>query len=169
MAGNKKSVEDIIKESVNAAVSAAQRGPKDTYKATERRLYAYPYLKQKLEDDREMLAEVKTYGPREKSKSIVRFQKNGGRLTPDEIFDAVVLDLEATIAADEEEIRAIEKAVSYIEGDRYAYSVTGKYFKDLDDETIAKELECEPTTIWRHRKRLVQRISVMLYGAQAVK
>ena len=70
-------------------------------------------MKQKLEDDREMLAEVKTYGPREKSKSIVRFQKNGGRLTPDEIFDAVVLDLEATIAADEEEIRAIEKAVSY--------------------------------------------------------
>lgn len=169
MAGNKKPVEDIIKASVNAAISAAQRAPKDAYKATERRLYAYPYLKQKLEDDREMLEEVRTYGPREKSKSIVRFQKNGSRLTPEEIFEAVVLDLEATIAADEEEIKVIEKAVGYIKDDRYAHSVTGKYFEEVDDDTIAQELEVEPTTVWRHRKRLVQRISVMLYGAQAVK
>lgn len=169
MGKSNKTVEEIIRESVNAAIVSAERAPKDAYKATERRLYAYPYMKKKLEDDMDALNEVKKYGPREKSRSIVRFQKSGGRLTQDEIFSAVVLDLEAAIASDESEIIAVEKAISYIEEDGYALCVTGRYFEDLDDDTIARQLGCDSTTVWRNRKRLVQRVSVMLYGAQALK
>ena len=54
MAEKKPSIEEIIKKSVNAAVRATQQAPKDAYKATEKRLYALPYLKQKCEDDREL-------------------------------------------------------------------------------------------------------------------
>lgn len=165
----RKEIEEIIKQAVEAGRISAERQARDVYKATERRLYAYPYLKQKLADDREMLEELLTYGPREKSKSIVRFQKSGRRLEPDEIVEAVKMDLEATIASDEEEIRSIEKAVGYIREDRYSYCLFGRYFDEKDDETIAAELECDISTVWRNRKRLVQRVSVMLYGAQAVR
>ena len=169
MAEKKPSIEEIIKKSVNAAVRAAQQAPKDAYKATEKRLYALPYLKQKCEDDRELYQELLTYGPRQKSKSIVRFQKNGVALTPDEIFSAIKQDMEATIAADEEEINAVERAIATIQGDRYEYCVTGRYFEETDDETIGQTLGCDTSTVWRNRKRLVQRIAIMLYGARAVR
>lgn len=165
----RKEIEEIIKQAVEAGRISAERQARDVYKATERRLYAYPYLKQKLADDREMLEELLAYGPREKSKSIVRFQKSGRRLEPDEIAEALKMDLEATIASDEEEIRTIEKAVGYIREDKYAYCLFGRYFDEKDDEAIAAELECDISTVWRNRKRLVQRVSVMLYGAQAVR
>lgn len=169
MAEKKPNIEEIIKKSVNAAVRAAQQAPKDAYKATEKRLYALPYLKQKCEDDRELYQELLTYGPRQKSKSIVRFQKNGVALTPDEIFSTIKQDMEATIAADEEEINAVERAVATIQGDRYEYCVTGRYFEETDDETIGQTLGCDTSTVWRNRKRLVQRIAIMLYGARAVR
>lgn len=170
MGGRQKdqNVEEIIRRSVNAAVSAASRAAKDTFKATERRLYGYPYLKQKLADDLEMLEELESYGPREKSRSITRYIKNGVRLTPEEIYDAVHLDMEATIAADQEEVERMEKALSYIKGDRYYLSVEGRYFLEQDDEEIAQKLGCDTSTVWRNRKRLVQRVSIMLYGAQAL-
>ena len=69
MAEKKPSIEEIIKKSVNAAVRATQQAPKDAYKATEKRLYALPYLKQKCEDDRELYQELLTYGTRQKSSS----------------------------------------------------------------------------------------------------
>lgn len=170
MAGKKDTnVEEIIKQSVNTAVAAAGRATKDAYKATERRLYGYPYIKQKLEDDKELLEELETYGPRGKSKSIAKFQKNGIRLTPEEIYEAVHLDMEATIAADQDEVEKLERALAYIKDDRYYPCVALRYFKELDDEEIAKELGCDTSTVWRNRKRLVQRVSIMLYGAQALK
>lgn len=162
-------VKNIIKLAVEAGRISGEKASKDAYKATERRLYAYPYLVQKISDDREMLEELVTCGPRERSKSITRFQKSGCRLEPDEIFAAIKMDMEATIAADEEEIKTIEKAVSYIKDDKYSYCLLGRYFDEKDDEDIALKLGCDTTTVWRNRKRLVQKVCIMLYGALAVK
>lgn len=166
------SVEEIIKKAVDAAFEAgrrsAERSVKNAFKDTERRLYALPTLRQKLADDRERLAEIKTYGPRSRSKSITRFGKSSVRLSPEEILEAVVTDMEATIAADEYEIERMEKALSIIEGDEYALSVTGRYIEGLSDEEIAEAIHCDTSTVWRNRKRLVQRLSVWLYGAEAL-
>ena len=142
---------------------------KDAFKATERRLYALPDLREKLEDDRELLAEIRAYGPRQRSKSITRFTKTGVRLTPEEIFEAVVTDTEAEIAADEHEIEAIERALAAISDDPYYLAVTGKYIDHMTDEEIAGEIHCDATTVWRNRKRLVQRLAVRLYGADALR
>ena len=163
------SVEEIIQLAVMAGRVAAEHTAKDTYKATERRLYAVPALRQKVEDDRERLAELRKYGPRGKSKSIVRFQSGGSRLSPEEIFEVIVLDMEATIAADTYELEIMEKALAYIQDDDYYVTVTGRYLEELPDEEVAEKIPCDTSTVWRNRKRLVQRISVLLYGAAAVK
>lgn len=108
------------------------------------------------------------HGPRERSRSIVRFQKSGVRLTPEEIFETVKLDMEATIAADEEEISTIERAISQIECDKFTLALTGKYFCGMTDEEIGAEIGCDATTVWRNRKRLMQIVMTYLYGVLAV-
>lgn len=164
-----ESVEEIIQRAVMAGRVAAEHTAKDTFKATERRLYAVPVLRKKLEDDRERLDELQKYGPRGKSKSIVRFQSGGSRLTPEEIFEVIVRDMEATIAADAYELEIMERALAYIQDDEYYVTVTGRYLENLPDEVVAEKIPCDTSTVWRNRKRLVQRIAVMLYGATAVR
>ena len=159
----------VLQRNMEAGRISAERTAKDAFKATERRLYGLPTLKIKLEDDLERLEEFKLYGPRERSKSITRFVKNGNRLTPDEIWEAVLMDMEATIAADRYEIETLERALATVRDDPYYRALSGKYLDDVDDRDIAEALECDTSTVWRHRKRLVQRVAVWLYGAEALR
>ena len=77
--------------------------------------------------------------------------------------------LEAAIAATSHELEAIEKALASIRGDPYYLAVDGKYIQRMNDEEIAEKIHCDPTTVWRNRKRLIQRLAVRLYGVDAVK
>ena len=169
MPKQKENVENIIKRAVEAGRISAERSARDAFKATEKRLYALPVLRVKIRDDKERLAEIRAYGPRSRSKSITRFCKSGARLTPDEIVEAIVTDMEATIAADEYEGETIERALEIISGDAYIKTVTGRYIDNLPDEEVAEAISCDTSTVWRNRKRLVQRLAVRLYGADAAK
>lgn len=136
------SIEKIIEIAVMAGRMAAQRAPTDAYKATEKRLYALPILREKLERDRERLPKL-----------------DGAART----------DLETAIAADADEVETLEWALVNCAGDPHYQTVTGRYFEGLDDEQIGELTHCEVSTVWRNRKRLVQRISVYLYGTFAVR
>ena len=166
---DEKAIDGMIRRAVAAMKVASERSAKDAYRATERRLYALPDIRAKLEDDRETLAEVKEHGVRSRSHSVTRFLKSGVRLTPEEALAAVVMNLEAEIAASEHEIDMMERALALIADDEYYATVTGKYIDRLPDEEIAERIPCDPTTVWRNRRRLVQRLSVRLYGVEAVK
>ena len=101
MAKDKKDqgIENIIYRAVEAGRISAERSARDAFKATERRLYAVPDLRAKLKDDQEELEDTRKYGLKERSHSITRFFKSGVRLTPEEIMEAVIIALEAAIAA----------------------------------------------------------------------
>lgn len=135
------SIEEIIRMAVAAGRRAAERMPADAFKATERRLYALPILREKQERDREWL-------PR--------------------LSGAARSNLEAVMAVDEAEIGKMDRALGACSGDAYYQTVTGRYFEQLDDERVAERLGCDTSTVWRNRKRLVRRIAVWLYGAAAV-
>ncbi len=168
-ASQSQKIEEIIQKAVEAGRIQAERTARDAFKATEKRLYALPILKQKIADDKERLADLKQYGTPERSKSIVRFTRSGARLSPDEMLEAVVRDITATIASDEYEVETVEKALGTISGDYYYLTVTGRYVDNLTDEEVADKIPCDTTTVWRNRKRLVQRLAVRLYGADALK
>lgn len=136
------SVEKIIEMAVAAGRMAAQRAPADAFMATEQRLCALPILRDKLGRDRERLPKLS---------------------------DAARADLEAGIAADADEVETLERVLANCAEDAHYQTLTGRYFEGLDDEQIGKLLHCDVSTVWRHRKRLVQRISVYLYGAAAVR
>ena len=164
----KPTVDEVISKAVIATRLSCAREPKDVFKATEKRLYAYPVLQAKIKDDEEMLEEIEQYGLRGRSKSITRFIKSGIRLEPDEIKEAVMLDLRATIDGDKYEISRIDKAIEQIADDEYREIVRYKYFEQKTDEEIADLMHCAPRTVRSHKSRLVGRLSVFLYGAAAL-
>ena len=52
--------------------------------------------------------------------------------------------------------------------DEYYPIIRMKYFEGKTDEEIAPEIPCDPSTVRRNKSRLIRRIAVKLYGAQAV-
>ena len=165
----KSEFESIIRTAVEAGKMASARTAKDAFKATERRLYAIPDLREKLKDDEEELNDTRLYGLKERSHSITRFLKSGVRLTPEEILEAVTIDLEANIASTRHELEVLAKALASIESDPYYLTVYGKYVERMQDSEIADKTHCDPATVWRNRKRLIQRVAVRLYGVEAIK
>jgi len=161
-------LEEIVHIAVNAQRIAGERQARDTFVATEKRLYAYPILKLKVQNDREKIQEIQQHGVPGKSKMVVRFLKSGNRLTPDEIKDALIQDIEAQIAENEAEIVEIDRALGVIAGDPYEEIVRQKYFFGKNIEEIAATIFIDPRTVARHRSRLIERIAVFLYGKTAV-
>ena len=166
-------LEAAINQAVNTAINAGRRDQerrtRDAYKATEKRLYALPTLREKQEDDIERLEELRKYGPRQKSKDIVIYHANGGsRLDPAEVLEALITDLEQTIEADRREIESVEKALQVVAGEDFYPVIEGRYLQGKSDGQIAKEISCDPATVWRSRKRLLQKMAIRLYGVEAI-
>ena len=168
MASKRQTVKEIIYDTVMATRRFAEREAKDAFKMTEKRLYAYPVIKLKIEDDRERIDEISEHGAPGKSKSILKYRRMGIRLTQDEIAEALINDINAEIAENEHEIETIDKAVDIIAGDTYGDIIRYKYFESKSDEQISEILNCDPSTVRRNKSRLVGRLSVFLYGAAAV-
>ena len=142
-----------------------------TYKATEKRLYAIPILRERIADSSEELAELETLGIealREHSLSLVKLLRPGIRLTPEEVHAAQLAELRGRLAADEREVRKIQIALTSIEDDPYYQAVEMKYFGNARDAQVAEKLCCDPSTVRRNRVRLVRRLALRLYGANAL-
>jgi len=167
-----KDVDEIIKKAVDAGLKAGlmqtAKAAGNLYKETEKRLYAYPDLLDKIEDDKARLRELLEGGAVVKSRSVVRFSRSGSRLTPDEILSGIVQDKQAVIAADQHEVEAIAAALAKIEDDPYFIAIKGKFLDGLTDDAIADSVPCDTSTVRRNRGRLVRRLAVLLYGAQAL-
>ncbi len=165
-------IEAIIKKAVAEGIEAgkrqAERAPGDAYKAAERRLYALPDLKDKVVRDKDRLEELEEYGIHGRSNDLIRFQKSGRRVSDEDLLEGIIQDLRATIAADEFEIKTIENALAPLTSDPYYLAVSGRFFEGKDDEEISKELHCDPRTVRRNRGKLVHRITVRLYGSDAL-
>lgn len=168
----KKYIDHAISEGIRAGLDIARQREKsrfNAYRATEERLYAMPVLTEKTIKDKERLQEL-IDNPElpQRSKDIKRFQRSGQRLDEEEILEAIIQDLQAQIAADEHEIHAINLALETIKEDEYYPALAGRYFNAKNDKTIAVDLRCDETTVWRNRRRLVKRLAVRLYGVEAL-
>lgn len=60
-------------------------------------------------------------------------------------------------------IRVIEACLECIKDEPYADIIKYKYIEKLSDERISEIKYCNPSTITRHRKKLIKRISDMLF------
>ncbi len=161
-------IQKAVKEGIEAGRSQAEKKAQNAYKATERKLYAYPDLKAKIQADQEYLQDLQEYGLIRHSADIVRFQKSGVRLSDEDLLEGLIQDIKARIAVNEYEIKSIDDSLDPLTNDQYFRIISGKYFEQLSDDELAEELNCDPSTIRRNRNRLVKRVAIRLFGAEAV-
>lgn len=115
------------------------------------------------------IADLKKEKITEKSKDITSYSECGGiRLTPEEKQEAKIIAVEMKKARDEAEVKEIQIALAEISEDVYYRIIELRYFNNLADEDIAEALNCEKTTVWRNRARLVKKLSVIFFGADAI-
>ena len=160
-------VEQAVERAISAGKKQAKNDTKERYKETEQRLYNYPTLIERLEDNRERLKDMLENGKLSHGASLVRYTRTGTRLKPDEILEALIQNLEAEIAADESEVAAIKKGLKLIKKDQYSPVIYGRYIEVRTDEDIAEALYCDPSTVRRNRSRLMRKLVVWFYGAIA--
>ena len=64
-------------------------------------------------------------------------------------------------------IRDVKRALELIQDDPYYPLIPARYFDGADERTAAFLCSCDKATIWRNRKRLLDRMAVYLFGAAA--
>ena len=154
----------------NLTYAGSKRKGKDWIKLTKKRLYAYPLLKDNIERCKLDIEDIKReeFG---KSRSITMFSLHGGgseKPTIEELREAKILLVERKIARDEAEIRERDMALGAIRDDPYYQIIELKFFEKLSHEEIAAQIPCGLNTVTRHLGRLLDIMSVTLYGADVL-
>ena len=136
------------------------------YRKVEILLSTLHSFKDAVKQKEEELEEIKRYGIHEKSKSIVCYSSAGGVAPGDrylELEEKYMKEKKET----EREINRIEKALDKIKDDKYFTIIELKYLnfdeKSKTDEEIAEILGKDRTTIIRNKKRLINKLKVILF------
>lgn len=160
----KRSIEAIIK--VNKEFDAAQR---DYFRETERLLYSLPALRLKVAQDVEDLKNGLVI-PKEKSHDVVHYSGNSNYDSHDPLIqtERYVAERKASIERTMKEIQRIERALETIQDDLYYDIIPLKYWDLVQPAQIAEALNCDERTYRRHKNRLVNKLKVVLFGADAL-
>lgn len=173
MSKSKLNIEEVIRKAVNEGIKAGyiiRKNESTNYRRrTEKLLYSYNDLKASIKIYKEEIEELERYGLKEKSKSIV-YMPSGSRLSKEDIIEARIQDLNYKIHTTEREINKIDNALETIKDDKWYGVIELKYFNSMPDEDIAEvdEFKCDPSTIRRHKNRLISKVAIRLFGADAI-
>jgi RNA polymerase sigma factor (sigma-70 family) len=159
----KRAAEAIIR--VNREFDAAQR---NYFKETERLLYSLPALRLKVAQDEEDLKNglVKF---RERSRDVIKPSQGGyGPSDPEAKEERYIADRMESMERTKREIQRIERALETIQDDEYYDIIPLKYWDQMPPAEIAERLNCDERTFYRHKNRLVNKLKVVLFGADAL-
>ena len=156
----------IVDEAVKSGYKTRDQEIKNYFKQTEKRLYSYPELKDNLIKYDSDIEDLRKEKYTSRSKDIVRIPEGTGiRLTPEEIQETRIMNIQHKKERDQREINEIEAALDYIKNDNYYFIIQYKYFDRLSDAEIGERLNCDDSTVRRNKSRLVHRIALKFYGA----
>lgn len=168
----KKQVDREVKRSIEAIIKARiefEAGQRNYFKETEKLLYNYPALKLKLAQDEEDL-ENGLLVPKERSKDIIcpSMNNNYGPHDPLSQAERYIAERKASMERTKREIQRIERALETIQDDPYYDIIPLKYWDLMPPIEIAERLNCDERTFYRHKNRLVNKLKVVLFGADAL-
>jgi len=164
----KKTVDEATKKATEAIIKAnseVEAGQRNYFKETERLLYSLPALRLKVAQDEEDLKHG-IMRPKQRSKDMVIVSSAGGSHI--EYEEDYVRRRIASMERTKREIQRIERALETIEDDEYYDIIPLKYWDGLSPAEIAERLSCDERTYRRHKNRLVKKLMVVLFGADAL-
>ncbi len=168
-----EALREYRKEEVETTIKAItdnmhQEEGKDYFKETEKLLYNYPILKLKVEEDEKFLynPDACTEPEQRKSKDIIRFSGTGGGHGLD--IDRYTIGVKSSMMRTRQEVKRIERALETIKEDAYYCVIKYKYFDEMNFQEIAERLEKDESTCRRNKNRLINKLKIMLFGADAL-
>ena len=167
---NLKEIEGAIEEVGKKLLEEGRRRTKDFTKLTKKRLYAYSHLKSNIERYKADIEDTKIEKDFGKSKSIIEFRSRttGEPPTEDEIRQARIILLERKIARDETELKELDAALNAVKDDEYYNLIDMIFIKNMKQDDVAEIAHCDKTTVWRNVGRMLDTMSIVLYGADAL-
>ena len=168
-----KSVDDAVKKAAAAIIRANKEfdaPQRDYFRETERLLYSLPALRLKVSQDEEDLKNNQLVY-KQKSTDVVRISRSSSRSSQQDTESREEHYIEQRKASMERtitEIQRIERALETIQDDEYYEIVPLKYWDQLTPTEIAKKISCDERTFYRHKNRLVNKLKVVLFGADAL-
>lgn len=157
----------LIKEAVETGKN--DFSSKNYFKETEILLYNYQQLKLKVEQDEEFLYDPDSFTapPKNRSKDIVVFSTKGTGSHGLDI-DRYTTEIKSSMMRTRQEVLRIDRALETIKDDKYFDIIPMKYFDNKPFEEIADVLGYDERTIRRNKNRLINRLKIMLFGADAL-
>ena len=165
-----EALKDSLEQWGRRLILEGKKGQKDWSRMTQKRLYAYPVLKQNVKRYRLDIEDIKKEDMG-KSKSIVAFYANsGGGEKPDleDLRAAKIRVIEAKIDRDTREIAEIDNALSVIESEKYCSIIAMRYFEKKSEDEIIAETGIKPAMLPKEIGKLLDILNVALYGADAL-
>jgi DNA-directed RNA polymerase specialized sigma24 family protein len=163
------SIDQAVKKAADAIMAAneqVQAEQRNYFRETERLLYSFPALKLSLAEYDEDAQAGELIASRAKSKDIVRWSSNGGNTVTD--TDEIKKSKLASVERTRKQVQRIERALETVKDDTYYEIIPLKYWDGIPGEEIAERLNCDERTYRRHKNRLVNRIKIVLFGADAL-
>ena len=164
----RKSVDEAVKKAAEAVIRANKEfdaNQRNYFKETERLLYSLPALRLKVAQDEEDLKNGQMI-LKQRSKDVVTLSGAGGNHHDPE--NDYVERRKASMERTKREIQRIERALETIQDDEYFDIIPLKYWDLMQPAQIAEALNCDERTYRRHKNRLVNKVKVVLFGADAL-
>ncbi|MEG1559686.1 MAG: hypothetical protein RRY79_04050 [Clostridia bacterium] len=147
-------------------VQLSREREKNIFAATERRLYELNVVAIRIDDNKEDLFNLENQGIealKNNARSFVSLIKPGMRLDKYDVHEAQINYLKSRIASDEREIFLVRRALRKFSNDPYYGVIERRYFKRENDVEVGKTLNCDATTVYRNRIRIVSALASLLY------
>jgi len=193
MAKEKKKIEhlspkDIAQDEINIIEQTAQATAEKTvfefkkngllkdnkqsaYQKTEILLYNYNNFQDAIKEKRKQIKEVKSYGTKEKSKSITFYSTaNSFSDTKDEEerIEEKIAQLEKSILITKNLISVIDSSLEKLQDDQYYEIIKLKYFENKKYEEIAEYFKIDISTVSRNKNRLINVLKIYLFSDEAI-
>ena len=164
--------ESVIKKWVTSAIDESLKckgilNGRQYYKNVEKVLYSLDKLQVKLENDRQDIADLKR--EHENHSAVHGIKKPEGPALDDVIrHKQKVANRERAMLRTQEEISKVYRNLKQIEGDEWYPLIQKLYFEHKQMDVVATEMYCSISTVHRNRKRLINDLCILFYGADAL-
>lgn len=168
---SKGAAEEVIKiltdKNLVKATETNNKKELSYYKKVEILLYNYENLREAIKQKEEDIENLEKYGLKEKSKSIVSYSSAGGNPEADRYLELknkyIIEKLEI-----ERDLKRIDNALDKIRKDSYFDIIQLKYLNTEEDRVktdneLVEILDKERITIIRNRKRLINKLTTILF------
>ncbi|MCF0163201.1 MAG: hypothetical protein HUJ88_11580 [Fusobacterium necrophorum] len=162
----RKIIDEAVEKTVKELRNKNMIKESNNYKKTELMLYNYNNFLDAIKQKEEDIEYIKRHGLPQKSMSIVINSGSCGSSTQDKYL-ALIEKYELEKKEIERNITRINNALLKLKNDKYYKIVELKYLgedRTLSDEELASMLSRDRTTISRNRKRLIKRLSTILFS-----